>query len=177
MKHTLDKQLTYGGATQSNGDELFVTYSDADYAGDGDTLRSTGAYTVMMGGGAVDWSSKLQPVVAQSTTEAEYVSATAAGQEILWLRNLFSELGFEPKGASTLHLDNQSALAVTRNPEHHGRMKHLDLRYYWLRDAVKAGLIDVRYISTKDMPADIMTKALSRAVVEEMRRMLGLRAC
>ena len=56
-------------------------------------------------------------------------------------------------------------------------MKHLDLRYYWLRDAVKAGLIDVRYISTKDMPADIMTKALSRGVVEEMRKMLGLRMC
>ena len=54
LKHTLDKQLIYGGATQSNGDELFVTYSDADYAGDSDTLRSTGAYTVMMGGGAVD---------------------------------------------------------------------------------------------------------------------------
>ena len=69
------------------------------------------------------------------------------------MRNLFSELGFDPKGALTLHLDNQSALAVTRNPEHHGRMKHLDLRYYWLRDAVKAGLIDVRYISTKDMHA------------------------
>ena len=86
-------------------------------------------------------------------------------------------VAFEPKGASTLHLDNQSALAVTKNPEHHGRMKHLDLRYYWLRDAVKAGLIDVRYISTKGRPADSMTKALSRGVVEEMRRMLGLRMC
>ena len=132
---------------------------------------------VKMGTGAVSWASKLQPIVTLSTTEAEYISATAAGQEILWLRNLFKELGFEVKGASILHLDNQSALAVTRNPEHHGRMKHLDLRYYWLRDAVKADLIDVHYISTKDMPADIMTKALSRAVVEEMRRMLGVRMC
>ena len=157
--------------------EMFTAYADADFGGDVDGRRSTSGMVVKMGTGAISWASKLQPIVTLSTTEAEYVSATAAGQEILWLRNLFSELGFEPKGASTLHLDNQSALAVTRNPEHHGRMKHLDLRYYWLRDAVKAGLIDVRYISTKDMPADIMTKALSRGVVEEMRRMLGLRMC
>ena len=59
-----------------------MTYSDADYAGDSDTMRSTGAYVVMMGGGAVDWSSKLQPVVAQSTTETEYIAANTAGREI-----------------------------------------------------------------------------------------------
>ena len=84
-------------------------------------------------------------------------------------------MGFEIKGASTLHLDNQSAIAVTRNPEHHGRMKHLDVRHFWLRDVVKAGVIDVRYISTKDMPADIMTKSLPKATVENMRAMVGLR--
>ena len=84
-------------------------------------------------------------------------------------------MGHEVKGASSLHLDNQSALAVSRNPEHHGRMKHLNLRHYWLRDVVKAGLIDVKYISTKDMPADIMTKALARIKVGEMCAMLGLR--
>ena len=128
-----------------------------------------------MGTGAISWASKLQQVVTLSTTEAEYISATSAGQEILWLRNLFSELGYKVKNASTLHLDNQSAIAVTRNPEHHGQMKHLDLRHYWLRDTVKAGLIDVKYIPTKSMPADIMTKALPKATVELMREMLGLR--
>ena len=105
------------------------------------------------------------------------MSATSAGQEILWLRNLFADLGFPLQGPSSLCLDNQSALAVTKQPEHHGRMKHLDLRFYWLRDAVKAGLIAPRYISTKSMPADIMTKSLSRQSVQEMREMLGLRMC
>ena len=130
-----------------------------------------------MGTGAISWSSRLQSIVALSTTEAEYVSAVSAAQEILWLRSLFKEMGYDIKQPTTLCVDNQSALQVMKNPEHHGRMKHLDLRFYWLRDAVKAGLIDVRYISTKDMPADIITKALSRGVVEEMRRMLGLRMC
>ena len=118
---------------------------------------------------------KLQPIVTLSTTEAEYVSATSAGQEILWLRNLFAELGFPLQGPSSLCLDNQSALAVTKQPEHHGRMKHLDLRFYWLRDAVKAGLIDVKYLPTRQMPADILTKTLARPTVVEMCGLLGLR--
>ena len=93
----------------------------------------------------------------------------------MWLRSLFSEIGYPVQGASSLHLDNQSAIAVTKNPEHHGRMKHLDVRYLWLRDYVKAGHIDVGYIPTASMPANIMTKALPKGSVEAMRRMLGLR--
>lgn len=127
-----------------------------------------------MGTGAVSWASKLQQFVTLSTTEAEYISAVSAGQEILWLRNLFNDLGYEIKGPSTLHMDNQSAIAVIRNPEHHGRMKHLDLRFYWLRDVVEAGLIDVQYIPTKLMPADIMTKSLCKGSVAEQRELLGV---
>ena len=59
-------------------------------------------------------------VVALSTTEAEYVAATSAGQEILWLRNLLTEFGYKLSSPSTLHIDNRSALSVAKNPEHHG---------------------------------------------------------
>ena len=76
--------------------------------------------------------------------------------------------------ASPLYLNNQSAIAISKNPEHHGRMKHLDLRHYWLRDVVKEGKIDVKYIPTASMPADIMTKSLPKATVELMRKMHGL---
>ena len=173
LQGTKDYKLCYEPDPKSS--EVFLTYADADYGGDPDSRRSTSGLVVKMGSGAISWASKLQPVVTLSTTEAEYISATSAGQEILWLRNLFSEIGYKIKGASTLHLDNQSAIAVTRNPEHHGRMKHLDLRHYWLRDVVKDGLVAVKYIPTKSMPADIMTKPLPKATVEDMRRMLGLR--
>ena len=173
LQGTKDYKLTYEPDPQQG--ETFSTFADADYGGDVDSRRSTSGMVVKMGSGAISWASKLQPVVTLSTTEAEYLSAVSAGQEILWLRSLFSEMGFEIKGASTLHLDNQSAIAVTRNPEHHGRMKHLDVRYLWLRDYVKAGHISVGYIPTASMPADIMTKALPKASVEAMRRMLGLR--
>ena len=123
LKGTLDLKLTYG---PSDDKELFVTYSDADYAGDDDTMRSTGAYVLKMGTGAVDWSSKLQTVVAQSTTEAEYVAAVQAGRDIAWMRNLLLELGYDLSNSpSTLFMDNNSAIAVAKNPEHHGRLKHI----------------------------------------------------
>ena len=78
------------------------------------------------------------------------------------------------EGALTLYLNNQSAIAISRNPEHHGHMKHLDLGHYWLRDVVKAGIINVKYIPTASMPADIMTKTVPKTTVEETRRLLRL---
>ena len=101
LKGTLDMKLTYA-PTESSSSERFVTYTDADHGGCKDTGRSTGAYVVKVGTGAVSWSSKIQSIVTLSTTEAEYVAAVSAGQEIMWLRNLFSEIGFAPSGPSTL---------------------------------------------------------------------------
>ena len=113
-------------------------------------------------------------MVALSTTEAEYVAAVSAGQEILWLRNLFTELGYDFKGPSTLYMDNQSAIAVVKNPEHHGRMKHLDLCLFWLRDEVQKNKIMVKYCPTGIMPADQLTKALPRAKTLEHLPRLGI---
>jgi len=173
LKGTLDYKLTY--MPDKNSSSLFTTYSDADHAGCKDSRRSTGAYVVKMGTGAVSWRSKLQPIVALSTTEAEYVAACSAGTEICWMRNLFSELGFDLSSTSSpLYVDNQSAIAVARNPEHHGRMKHLDLRYYWLRDEVERKVISVCYCPTREMPADLLTKALPLLKVKECCKMLGL---
>jgi Reverse transcriptase (RNA-dependent DNA polymerase) len=172
LKGSLDYKLTYSGLHPSS--ELFTTYTDADHAGNPDNGRSTSGYVVKMGNGAVSWSSRLQTIVALSTTEAEFVAATSAGQEILWLRNLFTEFGYNMDTPSTLYIDNQSALSVAKNPEHHGRMKHLDLRFYWLRDEVEQGRIKVAHLPTDLMPADILTKALGRVKVGEMVDMLGL---
>ncbi|THH07313.1 hypothetical protein EW145_g3454 [Phellinidium pouzarii] len=172
LQGTKDMKLTY--TPDPHAPELFTTFSDADHGGDEDNRRSTSGMVVKMGTGAISWASRLQTIVTLSTTEAEYISAVQSGQEIIWLRNLLSEFGYEFTGPSTLYVDNQSALAVARNPEHHGRMKHLDLRHYWLRDVVEAGDIDIKYLPTKSMPADIMTKALGRLKVVEMCGMLGL---
>jgi hypothetical protein len=112
--------------------------------------------------------------VALSTTEAEYVAAVEAGKEMIWMRNLLGELEYKFTSPSILSMDNQSAISVAKNPEHHGRMKHLDLRWYWLRDVVEDGLISPQFIPTAEMPADLLTKPLPRVKVEICRKMMGL---
>jgi hypothetical protein len=171
LQGTLDLKLTFRPVDSA---EPFTTYSDADHGGCPDSGKSTSGYVVKMGTSVVGWMSKLQSLVALSTTEAEYVAATSAAQELIWMRSLFSELGIDLPGPSTLYIDNQSALAVAKNPEHHGRMKHLDLRFFWLRDQVERGLIKVTYLPTADMPADMLTKSLERIKVERGRALLGV---
>ena len=171
LQGTKDLKLTF---TPTSSPELFTTYSDADHGGNPDNGKSTTGYALKMGTGVVSWSSKLQPLVALSTTEAEYVAATSSGSECLWMRSLFTELGYDMSKSSLMCLDNQSALTVAKNPEHHGRMKHMDLRYFWLRDVVEKGLIRLEYIPTDDMVADILTKSLHRLKVLEAQKQLGL---
>ena len=115
-------------------------------------------------------------MVALSTTEAEYIAAVEASKEMLWMRQFMGELGYSPTSTPTLLMDNQSAISVSKNPEHHGRMKHLDLRWYWLRDVVEAGLVKPSYVPTEDMAADILTKPLMRPYVEKCRKLMGLDA-
>ena len=97
-----------------------------------------------------------------------------AAQEMLWLSNLFKELGYPVTSAMPLFIDNKSAIAVAQNPEHHGRMKHLDLRYYWLRDTVEAGIIKVAYVNTLEQPADVLTKNLGTNKMPIGCSLLGL---
>jgi hypothetical protein len=158
----------------SSSSELFSTFSDADHGGCKDTGRSTGGYLVKIGSGAVSWCSKLQSIVALSTTEAEYIAAVSAGKEIRWMRNLLVEIGFPATAPSILRIDNPSAISVAKHPEHHGRMKQLDLSWYWLRDVVHKEIIAPTFVPTTEQPADILTKALARPKVELFCEMLGL---
>ncbi len=107
---------------------------------------STNSFVVKMETGAISWMSHLQAFVTLSTTEAKYVSAVSAGQEILWLHNLFTEFGYSFTHASVLHINNESVLSVARNPKHHSHVKHLDLHFYWLHDEVEKGCIHVVHL-------------------------------
>ena len=171
LRGTIDHSIIY---QPSDSPEPFITYSDADHGGNPDNGKSTGGYVVKIGSGAVSWSSKLQSLVALSTTEAEHISAVEAGKEILWMRQFMGEIGYNVSGPSLLKMDNQSAIAVSKNPEHHGKMKHLSLRLFWLRDAVQDGLIAPVFVATENMAADIFTKSLDRQKVQKFSRMLGL---
>lgn len=165
-------QLVYGPGAST---EQFLIYTDADHGGNPDNGKSTGGYLVTVGSGAMSWSSKLQPVVALSSKEAEYIAAVEAGKEILWLLNMHEETGLGiTTPSTTLLMDNQSAIKVAQNPEHHGRMKYLDLPTFWLRDVVAAGYITPFHLPTTEMVADLLTKPIACEKVERFRKMMGL---
>ncbi|KAJ9513375.1 hypothetical protein QJQ45_001423 [Haematococcus lacustris] len=119
LKGTADQGLLFGGVSGLQG------FSDADYAGDKDTARSTTGYIFTLNGGAISWSSRLQPTVAMSTAEAEYMAASSAAKEALWLRKLMRDLQLD---ASCVHLgcDNQAAIQLLHNPMATSRAKHID---------------------------------------------------
>ncbi|GJU92725.1 retrovirus-related pol polyprotein from transposon TNT 1-94 [Tanacetum coccineum] len=122
-------------------------YVDSDYAGDLDGSKSTTGYVFTLSGGIVSWVSKLQSVVAMSTTEAEYVAAAQASKEAVWLKMLLEELGHEQEKI-TLFCDNQSALYLARNPTFHSKTKHIRVQYHFVREKVEEGTVDMQKIHT-----------------------------
>ncbi len=106
-----------------------IVYSDADWGGDINDRKSTSGYIFKLNGGAVSWRSKKQSCVALSAAEAEYVALSAAAQEAMWLKQLMSELTTSNDQPITIFEDNQSAIAMTHNPQFHGRAKHIGIKY------------------------------------------------
>ena len=98
----------------------------------------------------------------------------ASSKSVFSFSFLLEEMGYAVPKPTKLFMDNQSAISVAKNPEHHGRMKHLDLCFYWLRDKVEQGFIEPVYLQTDQMPADLLTKALPRVKVMLLRRLMGL---
>jgi hypothetical protein len=135
-------------------------FSDADWAGDRETRRSTTGYVFKMAGGSVSWGSKLQQSVALSSAESEYMAASVATQEALYLRRLLGDLGVEQRGPTVIWEDNQGCVALAKNPVHHQRTKHIDIRYHFVRECVASNEIDLVWIPTQDQQADLLTKAL-----------------
>lgn len=150
-------------------------YVDADWASDVNDRRSTSGFVFMLGGAAISWESKKQTSVALSSTEAEYIAAAHAAKEAVWLRRLLTELGLDTSHPTTLHIDNQSAIAIARNPEFHDRTKHIQVRYHFLLQVVESGDIALEYIPTGDQIADVLTKGLAREKHEDFAWCMGLR--
>lgn len=166
---TADYGITYGGAKIG-----LEAYTDADYAGDIDTRRSTTGYVYIMNGGAISWSSRLQQTVAASTTEAEYMAAASAIKEGLWLRTLFNNLQLGISGIE-INADNQSAIKLLKNPVFSMRSKHIDVVYHFARERVTRGEVSFKYVRTEAMVADALTKPVAANKLEFCRNEMGVK--
>ncbi|GKB54292.1 zinc finger, CCHC-type containing protein [Tanacetum coccineum] len=137
-------------------------YSDSSYGINTDQGKGTTGIVFYFGESPITWCTQKQPTVALSSCESEFMAATGAACQALWLKRLLSELtGWEEKRI-TLKVDNISAIALVRNPVFHGRSKHIDIRYHFIRECVENGHINVEHVSGELQRADILTKALPR---------------
>src|SRR3954447_3482679 len=159
LKGTINYQLHLGSTDESL---KLIGYCDANWGNDISTRRSTTGYLFYLSGGVISWSSKRQPTVALSSTEAEYMAITHATKEAIWLRSLMNELGYDQSTPTLIFEDNQSCIALAKNPVHHARTKHIDIQHHFIREKVKSREIELEYISTNKMIADALTKSLPK---------------
>jgi len=111
-------------------------------------------------------------VVALSTSKAEYIAATSAACQAVWLRRLVADFNQKPTGATEIFCDNISAIAMTKKPAFHSRTKHIDIRYHYIRGLVSTGEITLKSCDTNEQATDIFTKSLPQAKHEFFRGQL-----
>ena len=170
LKGTVDYGIVYNPDSNSS----LVGYSDADWAGDVNDRKSTSGYVFMLGGAPVSWRSNKQSCVALSTAEAEYIALAGAAQEAVWLRDLLSEVDNNQHQPTVIFDDSQSAMAMTRNPQYHGRAKHIDIKFHYIREQVERCVVTLKYCPTENMLADILTKGLPKEKHQKFCEMLQL---
>jgi hypothetical protein len=131
-------------------------------------------YCFSVSSGVVSWSSRRQATVAGSSTEAEYIAVSEASCEAVWLCSLLHKLELLPDGPTTLFCDNNGAIALSFDQAFHAHVKHVDVRYHFIREQVEAKQITVRRVPSAENVSDIFTKPLTRPLFEKHRAHLGL---
>ena len=126
---------------QKEGNKELLAYTDSDYAGYVDDRKSTSGYVFLLSEGAISWSLKKQPVVTLSTTEAEFVASTSCACQGVWMRRVLEKLGNSQGKCTTVLCDNSSTIKLSKNPVMHGRSKHIDVRFHFLRDLTRNGVV------------------------------------
>ena len=172
LRRTRDYMLVYSG-----GDLSMLGYTDSDFQGDKDSRKSTSGSVFTLGGGAVVWRSIKQSSIADSTMEAEYIAASEAAKEAVWLKNFLSDLEVVPgmNKPVTLYCDNSGAVANSKEPRSHKRGKHIERKYHLIREIVNRGDVSVTKIPTLENLADPFTKTLTEKQFFKHVEAMGLR--
>ncbi|KAK1608512.1 hypothetical protein QYE76_032185 [Lolium multiflorum] len=173
LKRTKDMFLCYGG-----DQELVVTsYTDASWNTDPDDSKSQSGYVFILNGAAVSWASSKQCTVAKSSTESEYIAASEASSEAVWMKRFIVELGVVPSALDpfVIYCDNMGAIANAQEPRSHKRLKHIKLRYHSIREYIEDGEVKICKVHTDLNVADPLTKALPRAKHDQHQNAMGVR--
>lgn len=156
----------------TNNEVNIVGYCDADWGGDIDDRKSTTGYCIYVNECLVSWNSHKQPTIALSSAEAELMSACDVIKEIMWIKQLLCEMKCEVNTPIIVNIDNQSAMKIAENDIDHGRTKHIDIKYHFIKQHIKDKTIQLKWVSTQSQIADILTKGLSYETYNKFRSMM-----
>jgi len=168
LRGSSERPLILGGKSELT----LYGFCDADWAGDQDDRRSTTGYLFILGG-LITWRSRKQKTVALSTAEAEYMAAADATKEAVWISQLIKELHFSISTVPIL-CDNQSCIALAKDPGNHDRSKHIDIRIHFIRDLVDNGKVIFIFCPTEDMLADGLTKPVPMVTNQRLTDLMQL---
>lgn len=170
LKATKDLRLHLG--SDEGGLECFV---DADWAGDESDRKSNSGFLIKFGGGLVCWGTRKQSCVALSSTEAEFVALAEGCQELLWFLKLLEAIKEEQADPIVVWEDNQSCIKMIESERIERRSKHIDTKHAFTKDLYQRGIINLRYLPTAEMEADLMTKPLDRIKLQKHREAIGVK--
>ena len=153
--------------------KVLVGYADADGSMAEDQCAISG-YAFIVDGGMVSWSTKCQEIVSLSTTKSEYIATTHAAKEALWLCSLIIQVFGPLTHATTLFLDNQSAIALTKDHQYHPHTKHINTQFHFIHWVIEDSKIHLIFCPTNDMVANTLTKALPSPKVKHFTSKLRL---
>lgn len=166
--------LGYGIWFKHNQEFSLHGFSDSDWGGSIDDMKSTSGYCFTLGSGIFSWASEKQDIVAQSTAEAEFIAAAVAVNQALWLRKILADLQLVQMNSTKVFVDNQAAIAISNNSIFHGKTKHFNVKLYFLGEVQKEGEVSLQYCKTEEQLADIFMKALPKGKFENSREKLGV---
>jgi Reverse transcriptase (RNA-dependent DNA polymerase) len=151
-----------------------TAFADAAHATDLQRRRSVSGYCCMFAGAAIAFKSKLQTIVATSSTEAEFICAVQAGKTVKYLRTVLHDLGFTPQGPTIIYEDNQAAIAMINSSKPTPRSRHIDTQHYAIQGWKARDILRLEHIPGTLSPADALTKPLARILHHRhSRRMMG----
>ncbi|GAU26641.1 hypothetical protein TSUD_102510 [Trifolium subterraneum] len=173
IRGTMDYGILFPSTDKGKQCKL-VAYSDSSWCGDIEDRKSTAGYVFLLGGAPIAWSSKKESVVALSSCEVEYIAASLCACQAIWLANLIEEIMGEDHGVVKMRIDNISAINLAKNHVAHGKSKHIEMRFHYLREQVSNGRICVEHCKSEDQIADIMTTTVQTEIFKRIRNMMGL---
>ena len=164
LRGTMSKGLFY---KRESGEGIqIIGYSDSDWGSSPDRKSYSGyCFQLSKDNSFISWKAKKQPTIALSTCEAEYIAANFALKEGLFLRQLLSDFKY-PKMQIHLYIDNKGAIDLSKNPVHHERSKHIDIRYHFIRQKVEDETLELFKVASKDNYADLYTKPATRCNIQ-----------